>query len=184
MDTTTLIILLVILGVVLLAVVGYTMWSSKKKRSGLKERFGPEYDRTVEESGRRQAERDLAERQKRVEKLQLKELSSEDRHRFGEEWRTVQARFVDDPTNAITEADQLVERLMDARGYPVKDFDTQRKDVSVDHPEVVKNYEAAHSIADASRQGNASTEQLRQGMIHYRALFSDLLGSTPVGTSG
>src|SRR5690606_4603545 len=127
--------------------------------------------------GLRQGERQLREREQRVEKLHIKELDKNQLESFGRDWRNVQNHFVDDPEKSVIEADVLVQKVMDARGYPLAGFERQAEDISVDHPEVVKNYRAAHEVADASRKHEATTEDLRQAMIHYRALFSDLLGS-------
>jgi hypothetical protein len=127
--------------------------------------------------GRRDAERALRERENRVQKLQIRDLSNEQLQTFGRDWRNVQNHFVDDPEKSVVEADDLVQKVMDARGYPLAGFDRQAEDISVDHPEVVSNYRAAHEIADAGRKHEATTEDLRQAMIHYRALFSDLLGN-------
>jgi len=175
------VVIAIIVIAVLVVLAGALFWSRKQKSSKLQQRFGPEYERTVSESGKRsEAERQLSEREKRVEKLRIKELESDQKTKFGQEWQNVQARFVDDPSKAITEADGLVQQVMDARGYPISDFEQQAADISVDHPEVVKNYRAAHEIAEKNEKDGASTEDLRQAMIHYRALFSELLGATPV----
>lgn len=179
MDTTVIVIVVVAIALV----VAFAAWQmSQKKKSGqLKERFGPEYDRAVSESERRsEAEKELDDRATRVEKLHIKDLDPTEKARFGGEWQTVQARFVDDPGDAIKQADELVQRVMEARGYPITDFEQQAADISVDHPEVVTNYRSAHEIAAAHEREGVATEQLRQAMIHYRALFSDLLGSPTV----
>jgi len=115
----------------------------------------------------------------RVERLHIRALSIEDAARFSDAWRRVQAQFVDDPKSAVTEADRLVGEVMHARGYPVGDFDQRIEDISVDHPNVVMNYRAARDIARDHASGRASTEDLRQAMVHYRALFTELLGTTP-----
>jgi hypothetical protein len=172
MDTTTLIVIAAIV-IVLIAAAIYMQRRSK----GLRDRFGPEYRRTVEETGGRfKAEAELREREKRVEKLELRPLEPGDRNSFIDRWRTVQARFVDDPGAAIMAADQLLGEIMAKRGYPVADFDQRAADLSVDHPEVVDNYRAAHDIALRHERGEADTEDLRQAMIHCKALFEDLVG--------
>ncbi len=171
------IIIIVAVVVIALAALAVWMWSKSKREKQLKERFGPEYDEAVSRDGGK-ARKELEERQKRVEKLQIKDLSPEQQQRFSDEWRMVQGRFVDDPRSAIREADRLCQQVMDARGYPLTGFDQQAADISVDHAEVVSNYRAAHEIAQ--RGDDASTEDLRQAMIHYRALFGDLLGAVPV----
>jgi len=161
--------------VIVVAVVGWILWS-RKRTAQLRERFGPEYDRTVQQTGAvRKAEAALHAREKRVERLQIRPLTSDEVERFSSSWERVQARFVDDPHAAITEADKLVGEVMAARGYPVGEFDQRVEDISVDHPDVVMNYRAARDIAAQHDRGQASTEDLRQAMVHYRALFRDLL---------
>jgi hypothetical protein len=162
-------------------VLGLGFWFIQKSRNRkeLKERFGPEYDRTIETSETRaEGEKQLAEREKRVEGFELKELEPRQAQRFGDQWRSVQGRFVDDAGGATQEADGLVQEVMSARGYPITNFDQQAADISVDHPEVLSNYRAAHAIAEANAKEPASTEDLRQAMVHYRALFNDLLGAS------
>jgi hypothetical protein len=159
-------------------VLGTVAWSATKarRRKGLQERFGPEYDRTVADApSRRQAEADLAERQKRREELEIRPLAPQSRDRYASRWHNTQAQFVDDPEQAVGEADRLIQEVMRERGYPVEDFDQRSADLSVDHPEVISNYRAAHGIAVAHERGNASTDDLRTAMQHYRALFEELL---------
>jgi hypothetical protein len=151
-----------------------------RRRVGLTERFGPEYDRAVAVTeDRREAERQLLERQKRVDRLEIRPLNPADHARYLERWRGVQARFVDDPLSAVHQADDLIGEVMVLRGYPLEDFDRRAEDLSVDHPDVVQNYRAGHRLASRSREGEASTEDLRQAMVHYRALFDDLVESAP-----
>ncbi len=172
MNTTT--VILVLLALVLVAA-GLVMYQRQRSRK-LRERFGPEYDRTVEEIGdKRHAEEELAARQKRVEAFNIRPLSTEERDHFASAWLTVQARFVDEPPTAVQDANRLVEELMETRGYPVGDFEQRAADISVDHPAVVMNYRAAREIAMENRNGKADTEKLRQAMVHYRELFEDLL---------
>ena len=168
---------LVIVIVVAIVVVAAIAWAIARQRrtAALKSRFGPEYERTVRERGPSQAEASLLQRQKRVEKFQIRELAADERERFISEWRTVQSRFVDDPKGAVTAADDLVARLMQTRGYPMSDFEQRAADISVDHPRVVDNYRAAHEIALRHRRGEASTEDLRHAVIYYRSLFDELL---------
>ncbi len=147
----------------------------KQRTVNLRKRFGPEYDRAVSESGPQRAESVLLEREKRVQKFSMRELSAEERERFLTEWRMVQSQFVDDPQAAVGEADLLVDRLMQARGYPTSDFEQRAADISVSHPRVVDNYRAAHQIALRHQQGQASTEDLRNALIYYRSLFDELL---------
>jgi Asp-tRNA(Asn)/Glu-tRNA(Gln) amidotransferase A subunit family amidase len=142
----------------------------------LRQRFGPEYERAVGEHGsERQAEAQLAARQKRVDTLKIRDLDPATREEFSGQWKALQSRFVDDPKAAITEADALVSAVMQARGYPVADFTQRAADISVDHPRVVANYRSAHEIALRLEQGAASTEDLRTAMIHYRSLFEELI---------
>lgn len=158
-----------------LAIAAYLAWNQRRS-SRLRDRFGTEYEQVTERQGRRGGERALREREERVSKLHIRDLSNEQLQEFGRDWRNVQNHFVDDPERSIADADSLVQKVMDARGYPLAGFDRQAADISVDHPEVVSNYRAAHEVAEASRNHEATTEDLRQAMIHYRALFSDLLG--------
>ncbi len=171
MDPKT--ILIIVVAVVV--IVGVAALIMRKRRSeALRQRFGPEYDRTLREHGSK-AEAVLAQREKRVEKFRLRDLAVDERERFISEWRTVQSRFVDDPKGAVSDADSLLTRLMESRGYPMSDFDQRAADISVDHPQVVANYRAAHEIALRHRRGQASTEDLRNALIYYRSLFNELL---------
>lgn len=155
-------------------------WSRRQRTRLLKERFGPEYDAAVEQSGdRKQAESDLRERVDRVRKLELRDLTSTERNRFAASWDGVQAQFVDNPREAVWSADDLVTEVMAARGYPIADFEQQSEDVSVDHPGVIENYRAGHAVYESSRNGNEDTEQLREGFVHYRELFDELLAPEP-----
>ena len=148
----------------------------KGRSERLRERFGPEYDRTVTQlEDRSRAEAELKAREKRVDRLDIRSLTEAERGRFAESWRSVQAQFVDDPARAIAEADRLVGEVMRGRGYPVGEFEERAADISVGHPHVVENYRAAHGIAVRSGRREASTEDLRQAMVHYRALFEELL---------
>ena len=150
----------------------------QRRRSGLKGRFGLEYDRTIKTAETRgEGEKQLVEREKRVERFQLKTLKPQETQRFNDEWRSAQGRFVDEPSGAIKETDGLVQRVMSARGYPITSFEQQAADISVDHPEVVSNYRAAHAIAEKNQNDGSSTEDLRQAMVYYRSLFSELLGA-------
>jgi FtsZ-interacting cell division protein ZipA len=174
MDTWVWIVIVAVAAIVVLAVI----WSAMRaKRSrALKETFGREYDRTVENTGdRRSAEQELLERQERHDELELKPLSPESRDRYVRRWQSTQTRFVDDPKGAVAEADALVQEVMQERGYPTDDFDRRVADISVDHPDLVEKYRTAHGIAQASEQGEASTEDMRQSVRHYRALFAVLL---------
>ena len=171
--------IIVAIVVVAIVVIGAIMWSRRRRSEHLRDHFGPEYDRAVEAKGdRAKAEADLAERQKRVEKLDIRPLEPAERREFAARWDDVQARFVDDPPRAVSFADALLGDVMKTRGYPVSDFDQRAGDISVDHPVVVDHYHKAHDIAVRQERGQASTEDLRQAMIHYRALFDDLVGAS------
>lgn len=168
------VIVIVVVALVLLAVVAL-LYTRSRRSHHLKSRFGPEYDRVVEESGGRgKAEASLHKLEKRVQKFDIRPLSTAERDRFALAWRDVQATFVDNPESAVTRADQLLGEVMQARGYPVGDFDQRAADLSVDHPVVVDNYRTAHDIALRHGRGEASTEDLRQAMVHFRTLFDDL----------
>jgi hypothetical protein len=165
-----------IVGAVILAGLHVWIGVTMRRTQMLRARFGPEYDHTVRDVGdKRRAEAALDARQKRVQRLHIKPLAESQLGRYREAWRAVQTRFVDDPKRAVAEADRLVADVMNARGYPVGDFEQNAADVSVDHPNVVTHYRAAHEIAGRSADGRAGTEDLRQALIHYRALFDDLL---------
>ena len=168
----------VLIAIVAVAVVALIAWQamSKRRTKRLQEQFGPEYQRTVEGSkNRRQAESQLSAREKRREQLDVRPLSPAARQRYEEQWQTIQAQFVDSPQAAVAAADSLIEDVMRDRGYPVEDFDQRAEDVSVDHPQVVANYREGHRLTEQSANGRGSTEDLRQAMRHYRALFGELL---------
>lgn len=169
----------VIAAVVILIVVIAVVAAQRRRTSNLQDRFGPEYDRTVETSnGRREGERALLEREERREQLDIRPLAPDAQRRYVEQWRIVQERFVDDPNGAVAEADRLVMQVMRERGYPMDDFEQRAADISVDHPNVVEDYRAAHDIATRRQDDGVETEELRRAMIHYRALFNDLLETT------
>lgn len=174
---TTLLVIIVIAAVALVAIAAIGWFVAQKKRSDeLRSGFGSEYDRTVDEYGSKgKAEADLRERQERVSKFDIRPLDPNERERYAKSWAATQARFVDSPAEAVGEADGLVNEVMHARGYPMSDFDQQAADISVDHPQVVENYRSARAIAERNEAGEASTEDLRQAMVHYRELFNDLL---------
>jgi len=171
--------LALIIGLAVIVIAGIVTWVFLRKRrtERLRTQFGgTEYDRAVKEDGsRRHAEAGLKERTERVESLNIRPLAAGDRSRFVESWRRVEARFVDGPGGAVTEADQLLGDVMSTRGYPVSDFEQRAADISVDHPLVLQNYRTAHGIAVRQTQGLANTEDLRQAMIHYRTLFEELV---------
>lgn len=171
----------IVLVIALVAAIGAAIWLYMRNRrtEHLQERFGPEYDRALtEHHDQRQAERELEQRAERVDHLKIRPLDGEERDQFAQRWQSVQAQFVDDPSSATDDADQLVGEVMAARGYPVGDFEQRAADVSVHHPRVVEHYRAAHEIAMRNARGNADTEQLRQALVHFRALFEDLLETT------
>ncbi len=168
----------IVIAVAVIVVIAVVAWAiaSRKRSERLRSRFGPEYDRTMTEAdSRRRAESELEARRKRREELDIRPLTPASRQRYADEWRTVQARFVDDPGGAVGQADALVIQVMAERGYPMEDFGQRAADISVDHPRVVEDYRAAHGISMANDHGRASTEDLRQAIVHYRSLFEDLL---------
>jgi hypothetical protein len=161
-------------------IVAVLVWLYMRKRrsttADLRQKFGPEYERAVLKHGsERKAEAKLADREKRVEKLNIRDLDPIEHERFLKQWESVQSRFVDSPKGAVTEADDLVSSLMKTRGYPVSDFEQRAADISVDHPRVVENYRSAHEIALRVGKDAATTEDLRTAMIHYRSLFEELV---------
>ncbi len=162
--------------VVLLAIIGVLV-ARQRRSQRLKDDFGPEYGRVVAERGdQRTAEKELADRRQRVDKFEIRPLDPAARERYLEQWGASQRYFVDEPADAVGQADELVQGVMKDRGYPVdEDFERRSADISVEHPVVVENYRAAHQISVHARDGQASTEQLRQAMVHFRALFDDLL---------
>lgn len=168
--------MIIIAAVVAIVVIAIAFAVARKRRTeGLRNRFGPEYERTVREQGPNRAESVLLERKERVEKFPIRELGAAERERFVTQWRTVQARFVDDPQGSVSAADTLVTQVMEARGYPMTDFEQRAADLSVDHPQVVDNYRATHEIALRHRRGEATTEDLRKAIVYYRTLFDELL---------
>jgi hypothetical protein len=172
----------VLIAIAIVVVLGLVAWSAyrSRRRKGLQDRFGPEYDRTVADAPtRREAETELSERQKRREELEIRPLAPESRDRYASRWHNTQAKFVDEPEAAVGEADALIQEVMRERGYPVEDFDRRSADLSVDHPEVISNYRAAHGISVANERGKATTEDLRTAMVHYRELFVELLETEP-----
>jgi hypothetical protein len=174
MSTSSLVALIALVIVVVVAV-GLIIKTQRSKR--LRARFGPEYHRAIEETGSTtRAESRLEKLEKRVEGFKIRTLSPADRANFLAAWQRIQARFVDDPRGALTEADKLIQAIMSARGYPVTDFEQRAADISVDHQLVVDHYRAGHDISIRHTRGLTSTEDLRQAMIHYRTLFTELAG--------
>jgi hypothetical protein len=176
-QTGTLFIAVVIIA--LMAIAAWFLYEKKQSRR-LEQRFGTEYNRTVENLGSRtKAEAELRTREKRVEKLNIIALTPADAQRFSQAWKSLQGRFVDNPKGVVSQADRLVRELMLARGYPMGDFESRAADISVDHPHVVENYRAAQAIALRDERGEADTEELRKAVVHYRSLFDELLEVTP-----
>jgi len=176
--STTELALIIALAVIVVTGIAAWLFLRRRRTQRLRSQFGgAEYDRAVKEGGsRRESEAGLKERTERVKSLSIRPLAQADRARFVESWGRIQARFVDGPGGAVTEADQLLGDVMSTRGYPVSDFEQRAADISVDHPLLLKNYRTAHEIALRQTQGQASTEDLRQAMIHYRTLFEELVG--------
>ncbi len=173
-STAVIIIAIIVVAVIIIA----AMALARRNRSkSLQDRFGPEYERTVRESGgsREAAERELARRQERVKRMHIEELPAGAKARYTEEWRTVQTRFVDEPKTALVKADRLIANVMRDRGYQVDNFDQTVADLSADHPNVLQNYRTAHDITHRSETGEVTTEDLRQAMVQYRSLFDDLV---------
>ena len=171
---------LIVLIAAVVVIVAVLVWLYVRQRrrttAGLRQKFGSEYDRAVLAHGsERKAESKLEDREKRVEKLKIRDLDSMEHERYSKQWESVQSRFVDSPKGAVAEADDLVSSVMKTRGYPVSDFDQRAADISVDHPRVVENYRSAHEIALRLGKDQATTEDLRTAMIHYRSLFEELV---------
>jgi hypothetical protein len=177
METVVIAVLIIAAVLVVAGAVAAFALSNDKKRRRIREDFGPEYHRTLASTGgdRSKAQKELEERQKRVSKFDLRTLPPELAQHFREQWRRIQERFVDEPKEATSAADRLVQQVMQECGYPMADFEQRTADISVDHPNVVDNYRRAHQISDANDRGQANTEDLRQAFIYYRALFIDLL---------
>jgi cytoskeletal protein RodZ len=175
---------LIAIGVVVIVAVIVWQGVGRRRTGKLQEQFGPEYDRTVETAdSRREAESELQQREERRRELEIRPLPRDARDRYVAGWQSVQAQFVDEPATAVARADELIQSVMAERGYPVDDFEQRAADVSVDHPQVVENYREGHRLAQSSADGSGSTENLRQAMRHYRALFDDLVGDDADGTT-
>jgi hypothetical protein len=186
MDDTTMLWALVGLGIVAILIVAVvaSRHRARVRRAELQRKFGPEYDRAVEEYGPDRADRELLSRERRVGHFQSRELNAVDRARFMSSWSSIQAQFVDDPGVAVTGANELINEVMRARGYPTEDFEQRVADLSVEHAGVVQHYRAAKELADSNRNGQVNTEELRQAMVHYRMLFADLLQEPKAATPG
>ena len=171
---------MIVLAAVVIVIAAVLVWlfvrNRRRTTAGLRQKFGSEYDRAVLAHGsERKAESKLEDREKRVEKLQIRDLNPTEHERYSKRWASIQSGFVDSPKGAVTEADDLVSSVMEARGYPISDFDQRAADISVDHPRVVENYRSAHGIALRVGKDQATTEDLRTAMIHYRSLFEELV---------
>ncbi|MGC4893079.1 hypothetical protein [Micromonospora sp. DT31] len=176
----TQVVVIVIVVVIIAALVAFAVVANRRR--ALKQRFGPEYDRAVaEQDSRGAAERELRERERRHAELELTPLDPESRARYAAAWEELQVRFVDSPAETVSDADELVSRLIAERGYPTGDFSDQIAHLSVEHARTLTHYRDAHEIRQRNERGEARTEDLRQALVHYRALFADLLGEEPVG---
>ncbi len=178
MDNNT--TLLIAIAVAAVAIVFIALMAARRRarvRSAeLREQFGPEYDRAVVEMGSaKRAERELSARERRVQEFHFHELNAADRARFSARWTQIQAEFVDDPAVAVAAANELINEVMRARGYPAERFEQRVADLSVAHPAVVQHYRAARALSESTRNGQVNTEELRQAVVHYRVLFADLL---------
>lgn len=170
---------LVVVGAIIAIVLAVVL--PRRRSLKLREEFGPEYEHTVSRYGdRSRAEADLVERKERVSGLRLRSLSEDERARFLTQWKQIQSRFVDEPSTSILEANMMVAEVMRARGYPLRDFDTQAADLSVNYPALAENYRSAHAIFVRNEQGHASTEELRQALVFYRGVFSELLDDASI----
>jgi hypothetical protein len=179
MDTNTTVVA-IIAAVVLLVIGGYlgVVFSRRQRSRRLRDQFGPEYERILNEVGdEKEAEEELEARIDHVKSLDIRSLSEEETERFTHEWRSTQAKFVDHPVAAIQEADQLIKEVMSAKGYPVEDFEQRAADISVDYPDLVTNYRGMREITTRSEQEDVGTEEIRQAMLHSRALFEELVGT-------
>ncbi|WP_405090949.1 hypothetical protein OG767_26340 [Micromonospora sp. NBC_01392] len=176
----TQVVVIVIVVAVVAALVAFAVVANRRR--ALRQRFGPEYDRVVaEQDSRGAAERELRERERRHAELELTPLTPESRARYAAAWEDLQVRFVDSPAETVGDADELVSHLIAERGYPTGDFSDQIAHLSVEHARTLTHYRDAHEIRQRNERGEAGTEDLRQALVHYRALFADLLGADPVG---
>ncbi|MEV7013930.1 hypothetical protein [Streptosporangium sp. NPDC051022] len=186
--STVIWVVVIVVAVVAVIAVGYAVLQ-QQRRHRLRDRFGPEYDRAVRErENRREAEQELLAREQRFDSLDIRALAPETRDAYARKWMEVQERFVDAPGFAVTEADHLVTSVMAERGYPTEDFEQRLSDLSVVHGRTLDHYRRAHEISSRAARQEASTEELRQAMVHYRDLFEELLevsgGATDGATDG
>jgi hypothetical protein len=179
-NTTTILILVLLIVVIAVAIL---ILIGRRRSAALRHKYGSEFRRAVGEFGdERKAEAELEAREKRVRSLKIRALTPEEQARFADSWKKAQARFVDEPSQAAADADILVKEVMQTRGYPIGDFEQRAADISVDHPNVVSNYRAARDIAVRNNAGKATTEDIRQAMVHYRSLFEELLETAEPAT--
>ena len=180
MDTIWWVVIVAVIAIAFLALAAQ-MYAKSKRRTALQDQFGPEYDRTVDSTGsRRRAERDLAEREKAHDSLDIQPLSEAARNRYTDDWQRAEQRFVDDPELAAREADRIVRSVLDERGYPNDDFDTQTAAISVDHPRVVERYRHGHEMVHGNgASGEQRTENLRKAMVDFRTVFEELIETAP-----
>jgi hypothetical protein len=177
MSSTQIVVIVLVILVVLAVAAAFAIMA---RRRSLQQKFGPEYDRMVaEQDSRKAAERELRDRERRHAELTLTPLSAESRAKYAAAWEDIQARFIDSPAEAVSAADELVTRLIAERGYPTEDYEEQLAHLSVEHARTLGHYRDAHEIHLRNERGEASTEQLRQAVVHYRELFADLLGEDP-----
>jgi hypothetical protein len=177
MDNNTMVIVVAAVLAIVLVLAAW-MYMSRRRRERLRERFGPEYERTLRETGdEARAEKVLEDRAKKVASFRIRILDRDEATRYREAWRRVQARFVDQPGEAVIDADRLIADVMHSRGYPATDAATRPDLLSVEHAATVEHYRAAHDIVQRGERGAADTEDLRQAMVHYQALFADLVGA-------
>jgi type II secretory pathway pseudopilin PulG len=179
MNSSTLTAIVIAVAVIVIIAAAVFFLARRQRSARLRSRFGPEYERTIQDAGdRRRAEAELHDREQRVSKLDIRPLSASERDRFTTSWRMIQEEFVDRPKEALIKADDLLTEVMRARGYPTDTVEQRTADLSVDHPSVVQNYRAGRDLAAKDAEGQADTEDLRQAMIHFRALFDELVGDT------
>jgi len=185
-NNTTLLVAIAIAAVAIIVIAALAARRRSRQRSAqLRDQFGPEYDRAVAEMGStKRAEQELAARERRVQEFHFHELNPADRARFSARWTQIQAQFVDDPAVAVSAANELINEVMRARGYPAEHFEQRVADLSVDHPAVVQHYRAARALSDSAHSGQVNTEDLRQAVVHYRVLFADLLGEPALDQRG
>lgn len=181
MSSTAVAVIIIVVVIVIIAIVAVALVRANRSKR-LRQQFGPEYDRAVQANdGKAAAERELRERERKHSGFQLKDLDQQTKDRYAQSWRDIQVQFVEDPATAVRKADTLVAQLVKDRGYPAGSYDEQLSQLSVEHADTLGHLRDAHEISDLSERGEATTEQLRQALVHYRALFADLLGDNPVG---